>query len=326
MSTEFISLERIKELEARRNKSIPSKVFFNHFFALQYHIEASINRFELGKVTYYNQLTLRNDSFEIENVKKLLWNAWSTEMAYTFSTVANNYDYYRFALHWNFPQAYYSVYLVMTAFHETQGVANDNHEKSIKVFGNSVKDGHYPDALSFYSKGLHEEFEIIGLEHFDSFSSSFSGLSRIESLEDAHRQIARFLKTTRKRNAIHKRERLKTNNDRRFHTSKGKFTEKFFKKHWDLIYRTIPETSLLNILYRLRIKANYRDIETFMNAEIDFKQFHESLGVVVDYLNYVHEAYIYKVIGHDAFKEILNGFLDSVGEIKAKSRFEQFSN
>ena len=313
----------MKEREEARKKAIPSQVFFNHFFSVSYHIECDNQRFALKKVEYYNKLTLKNAEFNLDQVRKLLWNSWSTEYAFSLSSLVDNNDYYKFAMHWTFPQAYYSIYLCMTAFHETQGIANEQHEKSIKVFGNSVKDNHYPKAISFYCKGLHEQFEYKGLEEFSAFPKDYSVLSRINSLDEAQIQIASFLKTTRKKNAETKREKLKANKDSKFVNKKGEFRKSFTKLHWNLIYQTIPETTLLNIMYRLRIKANYHDVETFINADIDFKTFHESLNCIVDYLNFVHEAYICKVIGNESYEKILNDFPSHLNEDTAKKRYKE---
>lgn len=311
-----------QQREEARKKAIPSQVFFNHFFSISYHIQHDDKRYNLNKIDYYNKLTIKKTEFEIEQVRKLLWNSWSTEYAFSLSSLVDNSDYYKFAMHWTFPQAYYSIYLNMTAFHETQGVANEQHEKSIKVFGNSVKDNHYPKVISFYCRGLHEQFEFKGLENFKIFPNDHNVLSRINSLEEAQIQIATFLKSTRKKNAETKREKLKANKDDKFITKKGEFRKKFSQTHWNFIYRTIPETTLLNIMYRLRIKANYHDVETFMNADIDFKTFHECLSCIVDYLNFVHEGYICKVIGNEAYEKILNGFPSHLNESTAKKRYD----
>ncbi len=299
-----------QKMEEDFKKSIPSKVFFNHFSAIHYHIQNKKDRFDLKKIDFYNQIKVKNSDLRIDECKKLLWNAWSTEVAFNLSSMVENDDFYKFALHWHFPQAYYSVYLAMTAFHETQGIANDNHEKSIKLFGNSVKDGHYPDAISFYANGLHKEFKYFGLDLVPKFDKDFNGLKKIDSLEKAENQIGVFLKSTRKENAENKRKRGEKENSKRreFQNSKGELVKSFGKKHWDIIYKTIPETTLLNILYRLRLKANYRDIETFMNADIDFKGFHKCLGEIVSYLNFVHEAYLHKAIGDKEYKKLVEGF------------------
>ncbi|RCS28216.1 hypothetical protein DUT90_01135 [Polaribacter sp. WD7] len=306
-----------------QTKSIPSKVFFNHFFSIIYCIVCNEEKFELKKNPYYNSIKIKNKQFDIKEVKKLLWNSWSTEYAYRIGEKINNNDYYKFSLHWNFPQAYYSVYLSMTAFHETQGVANEQHEKSIKLFGNSVKDKHYPLAISFYVSGLKDEFEYFGLPKFKGFPKENSVLSKIECLEDAELQLATFLKTTRKKNAEDKRKRLEKQNHKDFRTDKGQFRKTFKKEHWDIIYKSIPTTSVFNLLYRLRIKANYRDIESFINADIDFKSFHKSLGKLIYYLNFVHEAYIAKAIGIDNYEKILNEFPSHLNRETAIKRFEK---
>ncbi len=315
-------LESIRQSEERRKKAIPSQVFYNHFFALSYQIDSCMDKYQLKKINYYNNLKLNNPEFNLSECKKLLWNSWSTEYAFNLASEVHNQDYYRYSFHWNFPQAYYSIYLAMTAFHETQGVANDQHEKSIKIFGNSIKDNHYPDCISFYTKGLHNDFEYVGLSDFHGFPEGFTALSRIHSLDEAQIQIASFLKSTRKRNAENKRNRAKKSNDKRFHNKKGEFRSSFRKNHWDLIYKTIPETTILNMIYRLRIKANYNDIETFVNADIDFQTFHQSLGNIIFYLNFVHEAYIHKVIGGVEYEKILNDFKAHMNSEKSLKRYD----
>lgn len=237
----------------------------------------------------------------------------------------NNNEYYKFSLHWNFPQAYYSVYLSMTAFHETQGIASENHENSIKLFGTSVKDGHYPKAISFNSQGLFKEFSFNGFETFNSFPENNSSLSKIDCLEDAELQIATFLKSTRLKNALNKRNKLnKRNASKELLNNDGELRLKFNKYHWDLIYKTIPVTSLFNILYRLRIKANYQDIESFINADINFQEFHDSLGKIIYYLNFVHEAYTAKAIGINNYEKILTDFPHHMTNDTAKERFQLY--
>lgn len=305
----MFDLSSVKSSEEFK-KAIPSRVFFNHFNAINYHIQNDKDRYNLKLISFYNSIKVKNPSMKIDDCRKLLWNAWSTERAFNMTSDAESDDFYKFALHWHFPQAYYSVYLTMTAFHESQGIANDNHEKSIKLFGNSVKDGHYPKAISFYAYGEHKDFKYAGLNLKKDFDKGFNGLKSIDSYDKAENQIGVFLKSTRKENAENKRKRGEKEHSKRkeFQNSKGDFVKSFSKKHWDLIYKTIPETTLLNILYRLRLKANYRDIETFMNADIDFKQFHSCLGEIVSYLNFVHEAYLHKAIGDTEYKKIVDGF------------------
>jgi hypothetical protein len=320
----MIDLEKMFREQAEKDrKAIPSKVFFNHFNAINFLIENDSDLFNLKKISFYNSIKIKNSVFDIEKCRKLLWNAWSTEYAFLLTSQSENLEYYRFALHWHFPQVYYSIYLAMTAFHETQGIANENHEKSIKLFGNSIKDGHYPSSLQFYVKGNHNEFQYFGFDSFTGFPKEYSALSKVNNLQDAELQLASFLKSTRIQNAENKRKRGEKEHAKLkdFQNKKGELIKKFSKKHWDKIYISIPETTIFNIMYRLRIKANYHDIETFMNAEIDFKLFHEYLGNIVQYLNFIHEAYVHKAIGDEAYKKILFDFNGHILEDRAKSRY-----
>lgn len=308
------------------DKAIPSKVFFNHFNAINLHLTEDNSKFQLKKIDYYNKLKIINPKFNLEECRKLIWNSWSTEYAFNLASNTDNLDFYKFALHWHFPQAYYSIYLAMTAFHETQGIANDNHEKSIKIFGNSIKDGHYPNAISFYCKGLYNDFNYQGLNLFNGFPKDFNPLTKIYSHRDSQIQIANFLKSTREKNAENKKIRGEVSHakDPRFQNNKGELTKRFTKKHWDIIYSSIPETTILNIMYRLRIKANYHDIETFINADIDFKNFHKFLGNIVYYLNFIHESYLHKCIGNENYIKILNGFKGHISHDRALKRYEKY--
>jgi hypothetical protein len=321
-------LEEISEYQREQaesfKKSIPARVFFNHFEAANTFIEHDASNNDLKRIPYYNGLTIRNIEFDIERCKRLFWNCWSTENA--FHLTIPDSEFYKFALHWHFPQAYYSIYLCMSAFHETQGIAIDNHEKSIKLFGNSVKDGHYPKAISYYASGGYNDFIYNGLTKVSN--KEFNSVSKINNVEDAEMQIASFLKSTRKQNAENKRERgLKEfSKNKDFQNKDGEIVKRFTKKHWNLIYNKIPETTLLNLIYRLRIKANYHDIETFINADLDFKKFHESIGKVISYLNFVHEAYFCKAVGISEYEKIIDSFGGHVFDDKAKKRFEIIKN
>jgi hypothetical protein len=43
-----------------------------------------------------------------------------------------------------------------------------------------------------------------------------------------------------------------------------------------------------------------------VEAEIDFKLFHQSLLNIVDYLNFIHECYIAKAMGIEAYRKFVN--------------------
>ncbi|MGG5903811.1 hypothetical protein [Sphingobacterium daejeonense] len=276
--------------------------------------------YNLKRVKYFNNLKYKQ-KLDLEKIKKLLWNSWSTEYSLLMTSFIDDYELYKSSLHWNFPQAYYSVYLSLTAFHHTQQIDANQHEKTIKILNNSIKDGHYPNSISFYSKGLYNKFEYLGIENYSNQEDNFNALARIKKLHDSKLKIINMLKATRKQNADHKREKV-NKSEKRFHTKEGKFTKKFSATHWNYIYVTIPETTLLNFLFRLRIKSKYHDVETFINVEIDFRAFHSYLSNIVGYLNYIHEAYICKVIGCLEYEKILNNFPKRLNDVRRRKVFK----
>ncbi len=111
MGSTTVVREKSLKLRYEQDKSIPSRVFFNHFFSISYCIECNDDKYNLKKIPFYNRIKIKNKKFNIKEVQKLLWNSWSTEYAYRIGEKIDNNDYYKFSLHWNFPQAYYSVYL-----------------------------------------------------------------------------------------------------------------------------------------------------------------------------------------------------------------------
>jgi len=305
------------------DKTIPSRVFFNHFYAINFRISSDENRYNLNNLEFFINLNHQNpnEGIDYNKIRRILWNSWSTEYALKTTQLTNNEDYYRFSLHWSFPQAYYSTYLSMSAFHHTQNKANNIHEKSIKIFGNDIKNGIYPHAINFYASGLYKSFEYNNLPNFNNFPDSWSGLTNINNLEEAERQIALFLKTTRKLNAQDKKEKYQSKNHKSFRNKLNKPLKRYRETHWNLIYNHLHYTSIMNLLYRLRIKANYHDIDSFLNADINFRQFHELLTGIINYLNFVHEAFIAKKIGSENYHEIINDFPEHMFDENAETRF-----
>lgn len=306
-------------------KTIPARMFYNHFSAIGKHIENDENKFKLKELEFYKKIALVNNDYSLEKIKKLLWNSWSTEYAFNIGSILENEEYYKCALHWSFPQVYYSIYLTMTAYHETQGIANNQHEKSINIFSDSIKNKKYPPIISFYSEGEYKSFKYYGLPSFNDFPTNFSGLETINNRESIQTQIALFLKTTREQKGNRKKEKIQSSPiskiNKLYLTKKGTISKKFSKKHWYETYRSIPTTSLLDCLYRLRIKANYHDVDTFLNAELNFKSFYDSLGTIVNYVNFVHEAYITKAIGRKKYKKILTSFPKIADDTSASKRY-----
>ena len=57
--------EKTLKLKAEQAKSIPSKVFFNHFFSIIYCIDFNEEKYDLKKIPFYNGIKVNNEKFNI---------------------------------------------------------------------------------------------------------------------------------------------------------------------------------------------------------------------------------------------------------------------
>ena len=95
--------EEQKQLDQDWQKSIPAQVFLNYFFAINYHL----NHYEgmgLQQLAYFREVPAELSEQDVEAVKRLLLNSWSTEYALRATAELGDESYIRNALHWTFPQ------------------------------------------------------------------------------------------------------------------------------------------------------------------------------------------------------------------------------
>ncbi|WP_018476276.1 hypothetical protein [Pontibacter roseus] len=306
------------EAELKKRLSIPAQVFSNHFQAICKHLENDTDAYSLEKVKYFNSRLFSKPNCQYERIKKILWNSWSTEYALHLTAKQGNPDYYRHALHWSFPQAYYTCYLNMHAFCLAIGDRRESHLDLIRAFGDRVKNRQYPGSISFFAEGNYEEYSISNLP----LHNIKSAITQIKSDADAQSQIATFLKSTRSNLAKYHREK-RQKSAVPITTKSGAICQSFNKNQWKLITDNLGPTTMFDILYRLRIKANYNDIESFMHAEIDFTQFHNCLISIVNYLNFMHEAYLAKAIGYRKYLNIVETFPGHSKDNFVRARYEE---
>jgi hypothetical protein len=94
----------------------------------------------------------------------------------------------------------------------------------------------------------------------------------------------------------------------------GEVLQKFAPQHWQQLTWRMGYTTLFDLLARLRISNSHREIERFVQADIDFKLFHESLLEIVSYLNGIHECYVAQAMGlqqYEAFVQELPAYLQN---------------
>ena len=113
---------QVTKADQQWRKSIPAQVFLNHFRGIDYHIRHTAPLQEVSKVYFLQTFRPRREEARLETTKKWLLNAWNSE--YTLRSTAANLDanYQKHALHWTFPQAYYSILYSAKAFLAIQGI------------------------------------------------------------------------------------------------------------------------------------------------------------------------------------------------------------
>lgn len=301
-------------------KSIPAQVFLNHFVALNFHIQHTDDRYALRDVKFFNQIKQSPDA-NSDTMQRLLYNAWSTEYALRQTAQHGDKGYLKYALHWAFPQAFYSIFLAMQAYYSTVGVRDNNFDRLSREFGNMVANGAYPRAISFYADGHYERFHL----HRMRPAKFKPGLFPPQHLAEAEAQIGQFLFTTRKLKAKTVRARVQANPQQALRSPKtGNTLQKFSRTDWEQLTWRLGYTTIMDLLGRLRLSAGYHEIERFVHAEIDYTAFHEALCGIVYYINFVHEGYIAKAIGFKHYQVLVEKLPAHLREGFVAERMQKF--
>ena len=283
-----------QEQDVDWKRSIPAQIFLNYFFSLHYLIRQSDEAFDLNKITFFSDSHINIPAGELERIKKHLVNAWNTEYALRATGQLGDAAYLRNALHWTFPQAYFSVFESLQAFLRLHEVESRYPDQIQREAGQFIARGAYPEAISFYATGHPQHPYLHGL----SYGHYKPSLQLTDLQTEAEAQVGQFLRTTRKAKARQIRQQVQSNPATAIRSqSTGKILQRFTDEHWKQMNWRIGITSIFSFLLRLRISANHREISRFVEADIDFNLFHDSLQYLVGYLNFVHEAYVAKAMG-----------------------------
>ncbi|MBF9252094.1 hypothetical protein I2I11_02195 [Pontibacter sp. 172403-2] len=290
--------EEEKQADQEWHKSIPAQIFLNYFFAISYHLEHSGDN-GLDSLAFFREAKPELGAQDTERIKRLLLNSWSTEYALRSTAELGDEAYMRNALHWTFPQAYYAVFAGLQAFLHTRGVKTNNEAWVLREAGRLVVKNAYPRAMSFYAAGHYGDFTIrrLPLAYYKP------GLQIAGKELEAQSQIGQFLKTTRRMAARSVRQQVQANPATAIRSGKtGDVLQKFSSQHWQQLTWRLGYTTLFDLMARLRISSTHREIERFVEADIDFKLFHESLLQLVSYLNGIHECYIAQAMGLEQYE------------------------
>jgi hypothetical protein len=126
------------------------------------------SRLQLDTLLEFAQLQTRKrfrpgDAFDTAGVATWLRNGWSTEKLLRLNESVFDDRDRAFALHWAFPQAYYSVFAVTTVFFKTRGSRESTHAAVIGRVGENMRSGEYPPTISFLALGGPREIAYVNI-------------------------------------------------------------------------------------------------------------------------------------------------------------------
>ncbi|MBA4850134.1 hypothetical protein [Emticicia sp. BO119] len=283
--------------------SIPAQVFLNHFEAIHRNIDMENEMNQITSLLFWKKFKPFMNNNRVDYIKTMLLNAWNTEFA--LRNVVKNSDtrFLNHSLHWTFPQAYFSIFYSIRALMGTQGIYTADESTLSKRMANWIERGFYPSSLGYYSSGNYNDFKIHRLPK----ATIQPSVDYLKDDEDIVSHIAQFLKTTRGMKAKKLREEIQSNEDTALKNKKnGDPILKFSKQDWAKITSQLPVTTVFDLISRLKYSESNREIERYLNANIAFDAFHNSLTGIVYNVNLVHETYLVKALGMEAYQYLLN--------------------
>lgn len=226
-----------------------------------------------------------------EVIFKILLNGWNSEYCITALPKSIKDSQLFPFVQWLFPQAYYSISKIFDVFGLLTGQIHKNHSQTIKRFSEFIVA--LPlSSLNYFVEGVKPELIFERL----SCSRPASNARFIGTLEDLDGHIGSFLKGTHEikleEKAIQKRKEIKR--------------KKLRPDDWRTVAQSVGRTTIIDLLYRKRLKSNYRNIDTYLDPNLDVNQLFKDVAKIVDALNMLVEGCISKKIGADTYSEIIS--------------------
>jgi len=233
-------------------------------------------------------------------VQRLLRNAWFTELQ--IRVAAPTDDLIPYSNHWAPVQLYYSIYLSIRAWYSALGRrVGTQHTTTLRAAAGEIRSR--PSLFPYPWKLLVDGDPEKGTTNYENLPAdvSIASISSLEMSPSFWDSFAMFLRTTRQRQLDRAIDDWKRRNRRR----RIKASERA------QLSGAFPPTSLFDGLYRLRIRSNYADADTFLlslESEAEAIQFHRALRAVGWCSMLVLELLISASVGHRQLGEWVESF------------------
>ena len=157
-------------------------------------------------------------------------------------------------------------------------------------------DGCYPPSLSFLAQGGKSR-NYLNISKGNIPNPLFFDPTNPIVIDT---QICQFLNATRESDLKERKKNIRTS------TVTGKRKSHYSFADWEQVSENLGPTSVMSLLYRKRIQANYKDIEPLLSNYLDPQIAYDNIINIVSVLNMVHEAFIMKTLGYAEYKNIID--------------------
>ena len=258
----------------------------------------------------------RKPNIDIEHIKQLLMNSWHTELNFLLPTKIDE-EFTRYSLHWAPVQAYYAIYLSLRGLFEScKDISNNTHRSTlVKVSDWITKRSLFPYPWSCFCTGM-SDLKNVKFHCFKGDIPKVSPLS-IPTLSDLEGHYAMFLKTTRDRQFDKKKE-----NAKHIKTKSGKPKKSFSVQDKTRLDQELTPTTLFDGMYRLRIKSNYEEAETYYLHDLataDTIEFYNALNKIIFTTLFISEYMIIEYLSFIEFERFYNEFDNKITSLALKS-------
>jgi hypothetical protein len=216
----------------------------------------------------------------------------------------------RYSNAWTPVHAYYAVYMSVHAWFATLGMTGmlDDHTSTLRtVVAQLVRRRLVPHPWDVSCSGYPElgERVIDGVPANADCDAHFEPLAN-PSIEDFYPRLAKMLETTRN-------ERLKRNR-REWLAQQGRKNMKADEKR--ALGARLAPTTVFDYLWRLRVRANYRDVSVFLMSGLEdtsHAAFHSGLLGLVDATCLLIQSLIVSYVGPRPYAYALDEFVAGGG-------------
>ncbi|MBC8349085.1 MAG: hypothetical protein H8E24_10770 [Verrucomicrobia bacterium] len=234
------------------------------------------------------------NQLDIPRIRQLLINSWNTERL--LRSTSNNFSGpgSGFVAQWAFPQSYYAAFNSTLASFSALGFTERSHAAVRKKVSDLASHGALLGELNVVIDGGLKDLKTQGISSTiqDFHPSRWNG----PDIEEVKRHLISFFRSTRKMHLEDKKPDLK------IRTKDGKKLKKSFRyEDWERVSSALGKTSWLCLLYRKRIKSNYRDIDTFLSPRFETEAV---LGGLVDFTNVFNLINEINIVNHLGSEEL----------------------